>query len=591
MNSPEWTSRKVNRRTMIGGFSAVAAGALATHVVASPRAYGIPSDGWGFGSSGSSGGAGTPSWDALGAIDVNSYPSFGREELGMLEYQFRKATAREGDWSLWEASVGFDGRNGVTDAEADGLQYDLHHSASAVAIAADKTPAYRDFAETVLGGILAKGLDDRAWRYWTENANHSHNDGSHAPYHADPAVSGNAMYMGNIMSVASKYALMTNSLSKSHQFEFVYRGDGVEIAGTKVAPGQSWTHGWDEIMQTFVQQIQADSGRMLLCQIPTRYLVCNVSVAQSILGFDHVHGTNYAAQTVVGPDKMLEKIGEDWFVPARSSGQPLDKIYLVYKGVHTDGGLQWFPGWAPAPFDQFSTWNLHQISHQFSTEAYEMTKRKFLSQLTDGTAYQCAPDGSEDRNPFVAPVVGSGTTTAGQTLDFTMADIVSTVHGAHAAAVLGDTAMAGQMLDWNRNHSGPLWDGDMLVHKFGDERPDYYLRNGYLQSMVLAAAAARPGVLRESKVDRSRFVEPTLTGLAWPEVKVRAATFDAGRSALVVQTTAKRDSRGTVVNLRPGSTVRLLIDGNQAGESKADNQGQFSFSVPAGDHSFTIGVA
>jgi hypothetical protein len=589
MSSPGWVNRKVNRRTALGGFSA-AVGAIAMPAILSPASPAI-AGGLDFGSSGSAGESGAPSWDALGAIDVTAYPTFGRDELGMLEYQFRKATAQEGDWSLWEASVGFDNRAGVHGGEADGLQYDLHHSATAVAIAAEKTPAYRDYAETVLGGVLAKGLDDRAWRYWTENANHSHNDGSHAPYHADPAVSGNAMYMGNIMSVASKYAMMTNSLPKSHQFNFVYRGAGVDIAGTKVVPGQSWTHSWDEIMQVFVRQIQVDPGRMLLCQLPTRYLVCNVSVAQSILGFDHVHGTNLAAQTLFGPNNMLEKIGEDWFVPARSSGQPVDKIYLVYKGMHTDEGLQWVPGWAPAPFDQFNTWNLHQVSHQFATETYDMTKRKFLSQLSDGTAYQCAPDGSEERNPVVAPVVGTGTTTAGQKIDFTIADRVSTVHGAHAAAVLGDTVIAGQMLEWVRNYGGPVWDGDMLVHKYGDERPDYYLRNGYCQAMALAAAAASPGALRNSEIDRNRFSQPTLTGVAWPEVKVRTATFDAGRSALVIQTSARHDNRGTIINLKPGSAVRLLIDGNRAGEAKADNKGEFSFSVPAGDHSFTIGVA
>ena len=508
-----------------------------------------------------------PTLDRLRAVEVGAYPSLSRVELGMLTYQYRKATAKDGDWSLWEPGRTFDGAPGIMGIEDEGTQYDLFVSASAVANAVNKTPAYREFAETVLGGICEKGFDDRCWRYWTESTSGSGNNGIFMPYSPDPIPNADAMYIGNMGGALSLYALMTDSRRFDQPRDFVYRGPGVEFAGQKVRTGTTWRHSWTDIVDSVTRQIDSSEKRMVMCQIPTVYFMCNLSIAQSILGYDRVMGTD-RARTLYGSDGFFDRNGETMFVPPRSTGKPPTSVTFGQKQI--DG--QWIATPDSALGDLFLTFGLYPTKPDWARDTYEMCRKKWLVEEADGSASWSAE---------VAGMQGSPAMKAG-----------ATMAGAVGASFVGDKATRARTLAYIEREYGPTWDGDMLVYKSVYEKPEDYLRAGGMQGSMLEVHSTADGCkLANFDIDRARFREPTVVGASFPEVKVTRATFDRSASALIVSIAAARDTSFRVEKLAPGTEVVVLRNKEVVQRARVpEGPGGIRIPVKAGTHDLVIGV-
>ena len=508
-----------------------------------------------------------PSVDRLKAIDPARYPSLSKRAMGMLEYQYRKATAAQGDWSLWEPSQLFDGKTGIGGTEREGTQYDLFSSSLAVANAVDKTPAYREFAETVLGGIAEKGHDDRSWRYWTENRDGSGNNGVFTPYSADPIPVANAMYVGNHGGALAYYALMTDNRRFDKPQDYVYRGPGVEIAGRKISTGMTWSHSWKDLVESVSKQMVAADNRMVMCQVPTIYFVCNLSIAQTLLAYDKVIGGGYS-EILYGRDGFFARTGEQMFDPPRSSGKAPEKIIFGKKLV--EGA--WRSGPQFSVGDIFLTYGLYPTKPDWALDTYAMSKRLWLREEADGLASWAAEGGGHVGGPPLKAL--------------------ATSLGAVIAATARDTDTRRRTVEWMERNYSPTWDGDMLVYKMVYDDPADYLQAGGMQSGMLAVEVMDDGSpMANFDIDRRRFREPTISGAPYPEVKVSRATFDRDASALVATLSTARATTFNVTNLQPGAQAVVLMNGEvvHRGQAPADPRG-LRIALPSGTHDFVIGV-
>lgn len=506
-----------------------------------------------------------PDVKRLRALNHSRYPALSKNELGMLHYQYRKATAPAGDWSLWEPSVTFGEGPGVAGNELEGTQFDLYNSAHAVAHAVNKTPAYREFAETVLGAIADKGFDDRSWRYWTENRSGSGNNGLVLPYSPDPMLQSDAMYVGNMGATLSYYALMTDSRRFDKPHEFIYRGAGFEMDGTRVTTGQSWSYGWKDIVESFCKQIMQSNDRLVMCQIPTEYFMCNLSIAQTILAYDKVHGTDYA-DILYRKSGFFDVTGEEMFDPPRSTGKPPRTVIFGKRKI----GDKWVAIPSYSPGDIYLTFGLYPLKPDWAMEIYPMARNQWYRDNSDG-------DGS-----WVFSFDGRPGNAA--------QDYYATVAGALAAAYARDAETRKKTLAYIERTAQPVWDGETLVYKFAYTKPEEYLRAGVFQARVLAAAAAAEGSpMGHFDLDRRRFKEPTLVDAPYPSVKVRRAMFDRDASALVISVTAERATTMRVTNLAPYSQAIVLRD-NGAPQHLSVEPAGLRLETPAGEHDFIVGV-
>lgn len=508
-----------------------------------------------------------PTTERLAQIRPEAYPAFSRAELGMLDYMHRKATAKPGDWSLWEPSELFDGKVGVAGIESEGVQYDLFRSSFAVAHAVNKTPAYREFAETVLGGIVDKGLDDRAWRYWTENAAGSGNDGLYIPYSPDPIAHSDAMYVGNMAGSIAYHALMTDSRRFEQKQAFSYQGAGVTIGGRTVKTGDTWRHDWRSISDTLATQIMTSEKRMVMCQIPTVYFMCNLSIAQSLLAYDRVSGSKTYSPMLYGKRGFFDVTGEEMFDPPRSVGGPLKRVIFGQRVV--DGGWKSSPAHSLGDLALVS--GLYPAKPDWAKAAYDMNRRRWFKDEGDGAASWIAEVGVP-----ATPIL----------------TVAATVSGLVGAAFVGDADARRQNLAWMDEHHGPIWDGASMVYSLGYSDPRDSLRAGALQAGMLCALSCETGSpMANFAFDRSRFAEPTLAGARYPDVTVSRATFDREASALVVSLAAKTATTVRVLNLRPDSQARILLKGVEPQTVTVPRGPEgLRISMPAGRHDLVVGV-
>lgn len=510
----------------------------------------------------------TPSVEDLRKIDPKAYPSLSRVEFGLLDYQHRKATAKLGDWSLWEPSNTFGQRKGLADLESEGTQYDLFTSTVAVSHAVNKTPAYREFAETVLGGIAEKGFDDRNWRYWTENRSGSKNDGSSIPYSPDPVMAADAMYVGNMVGTLGYYALMTGNLRFNEKRPYTYNGPGVEIAGTTIKHGTTWEHSWKDVLDSLAQQMTHAHHRMVMCEMPSVYFICNLPIAQGLLAYDKVAGGSYS-ELLYGKGGFFETTGDEMFVPPRSSGQPIKSVAFGQK--LTDGKWNSMP--ASPIGDVFLPYGLMPTKPDWARDSYQLSRNQWLRDKPDGLAswgLPPLPDGREMK----------------------ALNAVMTSLGAVTAGFMNDGEAHRRTMDFIDRTYAPTWDGDTLVYKMGYETTEEYQQAGVMQALILLANAAAEGSpMANFDIDRARFTEPTLIDAPYPKVKVRTATFDRQKSALVLGMNAERPTTVGIANLKPGSKAVVLTNGGEPRKMTVPSgPGGLRINVPAGDHSFVIGV-
>lgn len=527
------------------------------------------------------------SLEALRAIDVKAYPSLGKREHGLMRWMHTKANLPKGDWSLWEPTAA-EGRSGMEYSESDsGPSYDAFWSSQAVAVTAIKTPAYRELYQDVLGGLVDKQLDSHVWAYWTRNEGGTNNDGTHMPYAADPAQTANAMYLGNFLGSLGYYALITNDQKYDRRpMEFVYEGPDVEVAGVKTRTGKTWRHTWTEVVRTVKKQTDADAQRMIPCQLPSLYFICNVSVQLGFLAHDRMYGRNVMSKDSYAPGGFWERVGEDWFVPARSTGLPLQSIHLWRRVESQDPRVE-VP--TPLPFAKDQAYPayvnaLMATKKDFALDIYDFAKTRMYTPQPDGTAFWRSAGGSA----LAWEVAGVPATQTAET-NFFLNDLYATLRAAGAARYVGDDEAAEATLAWIEKWCGPRWDGDSLSYTFNYTDEDVIQRSGHGNAMVLhGLSAMHGGTIPVFAKDRSRFQQPTLAGVDYPTVTVSTASYHEANEVLVLKLAARSASMIRIENLQPGRDVNILIDRTEFLTRRADARGVVGLRIPRGESSIVV---
>jgi hypothetical protein len=311
----------------------------------------------------------------------------------------------------------------------------------------------------------------------------------------------------------------------------------------------------------------AADTRMVMCQVPTNYFVCNLSIAQTILAYDKVVGSDYS-EILYRPDGFFARTGEEMFSPPRSTGLPPEKVTFGQRLV--DGT------WRPRPQfsigDIFLAYGLYPTKPDWALDTYRMSRRLWLRDEEDGLASWAAEGSGHVGTPAMKAM--------------------ATSLGAVISAMVHDTDTLHRTMEWMERHYGPTWDGDMLAYKMGYEDPSDYLRAGGMQSGMLDIEVMDDGSpMANFDIDRRRFKEPTITGAPYPTTKVSRATFDRDKSALVASLKADRATQFYVANLEPGTQAVVLRNGELMSRTRVPSGPEgLRVDLPSGSHDYVIGV-
>lgn len=518
--------------------------------------------------------------DELLALDPSGYPSLGEEDLGMLHWMYRRALAPINDTS------GFDSLERPFAAFGADVRYDYTFSSHAVAMAAERTPAYREIYQRTMDSFIQRLIDKQSWWDWTEGLDG--NDGSVIPYSPDPIAPANIMYSGYFNSVLGLYELVTNDHRYDDDFTLVYNDT------------LRFTYNHTSITEAIYRQMRENRYGCygVPCETHSVFYICNMLGSSGLRLYDEAHGTSYSKVV----EDWLGWVGDNFIVPPRSTGLPIAFVHSVYR---------WKDGiFIPIPIPEA---NLLEVAYtspfdaSLAGDVYNYTKRFYGRYCLDGTAYFTQ---SVSLANWLWKYMGFGVVEfimsiasrilermnakSGYDVPFILvADAEATIAGLLAAKAVGDIGMYDRVLAYIDRNYQPTWDNGTLHYGLYYSNESGF-NNGMANGLIMLARVMPANGLYDvwnGGMDKERFSEPTLCNIDCDSVRVSTAYFDRGNSALILNlnvSQAAQQTSFTITNLDPGEGMVVIEDGKLKGVFPAEDSGEIGLSASGGCHSYVI---
>jgi hypothetical protein len=515
--------------------------------------------------------------DRLLALDPSGYPSLGEEELGMLHWMYRRALAPINDTS------GFDSLRRPFAAFGADVRYDYTFSSHAVAMAAERTPAYREIYQYTIDSFIQRLIDKQSWWDWTEGL--SGNDGSVIPYSPDPIAPANIMYSGYFNTVLGLYELVTNDHRYDDDFTLAYNDT------------LRFTYNHTSITEAIYRQMRENRYGCygVPCETHSVFYICNMLGSSGLRLYDEAHETDYAEVV----EDWLGWVGDNFIVPPRSAGLPIAFVHSLYR---------WKDGiFIPIPIPEANLLEAAYTSPfdaSLAGDVYRYTKLLYGRYCLDGTAYftqsvslanwlwKYMGFGAVEFIMNIASRILERTNAeSGYDVPFILvADAEATIAGLLAAKAVGDLGMYDRVLAYIDRNYQPAWDNGTLHYGL------YYsngsgFNNGMANGLIMLARVMPANGLYgvwNGGIDERRFSEPALCGVDCDNVRVSTAFFDRDNSALILGLDASQETSFTIANLDTDSDVVVIEDGGLKGIFTSDNKGEIRLSASEGRHSYAI---
>lgn len=205
-----------------------------------------------------------------------------------------------------------------------------------------------------------------------------------------------------------------------------------------------------------------------------------------------------------------------------------------------------------------------------ATRFYEITKRDYLVEKSDGTAHMTFAPGATDDHPYM------------------------TARGLSMANELGDTQTVGKIRAHADAHYEPTWDRDAgeFYYRFGLNEP--YPRGQYNANIMVSEVGGAGSWSRiYTAPNLEKFDQPTVYGVDFPYMGLSQAYYDQEEKTLVLKTyTADPAADGRPTNFRikhlqRPATCRVLMDGQPYAAWSAQDS-EIEVATEIGERSFQI---
>ena len=167
-----------------------------------------------------------------------------------------------------------------------------------------------------------------------------------------------------------------------------------------------------------------------------------------------------------------------------------------------------------------------------------------------------------------------------------------TIRGLTLAREFGDDAVYARLKAYAEDNYGPAWDTESGEFTWGFGLNEWYPRGQYNASIAVHEAGSVGAFSRlYHEPNLTKFIEPTVYGVDFPDMCLSQAWYDAGRRTLIVSTDAGLPrAAGSATSFRVrniGRGVRVLVDG-RPWEQYAFVDGELEITTTIAEHTFLI---
>jgi Linalool dehydratase/isomerase len=450
-----------------------------------------------------------------------------------------------------------------------------------IGLMAETTPAWREEYARVLGFVADRCLEYWAFYEWVE---HTGDDPGRAgyperfkrmvpeghwgrynipgwaangtrkePFDPDPIRAGGRfglMYKGYLNLILSMYRYVSDDGKYDRPFTIRYDDN------------QAWTYDHARINRLLADQWRAHEEG-IACEVTKIYPWCNTLSGAGTRLYDAAHGTRftdayyrwqrYYAQHYVGSKGGQ---GPDWLTGYYDS----DLGVGISDHGQINGG-----NWVA------TTWHGVVMDDRLFEPLYRSLMRLLYRPQPHGMAHLAAAGGTD-------------------------ADLsIVTGLGAALAREMGDHDKADAIRRWIDARYQPLWDRDRGEFAYGFDLGEPWPRGQYNAWVMPALLVEQTGRWRGlfARPNFAKFTEPTVEGVDFPAVRVKAAQYSAAtRTLTVVLAPGTRAAAGTRTSFRItrlAPTGRYAVSANGGGwVERVATDGVLSIETTVGDQRFQV---
>lgn len=464
-------------------------------------------------------------------VDPAAYPALNSKQMGHIRAIVHFAGLPDSDWSgMGSAEPGQGG--------FDSYRYQLAMMSYTLSLAHHRyTPAFRELYKETDARLIHKMMLFDVWGFWELTSRGAKGfDPSLIALRegwVDPVVDENIMYSGHLFQMVTTHEMLYNDdrYTRPGALTFVY---------DPVARGmgrQEFKYDTHALAKVLASQFEDNGWKGIECEPNAIFPECNQHPLLGFSLYDQKHGTDYFTRISKAYKEQFDAL--NYIDPKTASFM---NFYLIKQDKVIPGSAAWSDGWSGAFMHGW---------HKFEVErVYPIQKENFLTMLSDGTA----TTHTKSDNPFY-----------------------SHDHGflALLAAEVGDTDTRDRMLAYADTYWAPRWKDGALFYPRQDafkregDGPDVWRRvqpltgNGLLG---LARMNSKDGIfnLFNSPFKAKHFEQPYLTGIAYPDIFVERAVYDANAKALVATLSPRRCTGQSlhwrVAQLDPSKSYEVWID-------------------------------
>jgi Linalool dehydratase/isomerase len=555
---------------------------------------------------------------------VPGYPSLSNEALGALKLIWRYANI-EDDWrkggrvsDAWDRWTGWPYMAKFT--------YNLTYAIRALAKMSQEIPAWREVLSQAADLINARMYQYVSWYDWVEQAGLDPNRASY-PYlyykcTIPPGMAGvyNAPgYCGNGLATAMDGLAQSfvwapvQSIRSQHPYlhqhspgvgrkynpdpvyangssNMMYKGYLLEQLGhCRVISGDAkydapremvyddtirYTYSADQIAAVLCEQYRSpvdENGSGLRfgidCEVGKVFPICNSVGGLGMLLHDRIHGTSYA-------DAYRE-----W--------QDYAKDTIICGGTDPNAPIEWCPAYYDRDINYLMTRPEQQFPLFWTSTALQVSPfdRALAERLYEGALHRYGrlePDGGL-HIILGKEIVG----------DAILDDTWGQVAAIACAHEFGDTERLEQFRTYFANRYEPTYHDGEFYYQFGIREPwPRGIPNHWVQLTFMGEAGSFRRMYVEPNL--SKFDQPTVCGIDYPNLTVRQAYYDEAKGALAIAITPGHDAAPTgsttsfrVRNLR-GDTPTVQQDGDESTAWRLVGPGEIEIRTTVGGHTFLI---
>lgn len=509
-------------------------------------------------------------------------PAMTDEGMGWLAYLKRRVDYG-GTWGIADAPhLSWDNHSFIP--VLNYYRYDLTWQCYALALIAQRTPAWREVTSEILDFAAQRFLEYHSFFDWVENRGADPDRDQYPPewvemmippgyagkydvpgwsangmepfaYDPDP-VRGNGscmmMYKAYLNLVLGMYASVSGDDKYDHPFKIVYNDDLVfqydAVSLNELIAEQMWKT-WSGVS----------------CEVTKAYGWCNNIGGISLKLFDNMHGT----QHTMAYDNFKRFFRDNYItnghddLPIESYAFYYDRTIDVYTNRESNQlAVNWM----------MSAFNGIPLDQRLFERMYEGGMNRFYQPQPDGSAFLGGVPGMDIDDPF------------------------STVSALSMSREVGDDERHASLRAWAQKTYQPTWDearGEFYFH-FNLDEPFPRAQFNHMLMPGLVSTGAHQWSRAFNQPNLAKFTEPTVTGVDFPTVRPRQAYWDKEARALHVAIASCDKARFNdptsfqVDNLLPGAHYVVSIDGQRNPQPIVPTDGSITIETRVGSHTIVV---